>query len=89
MFIENEQRGGLKMECNNVKMLRVKFNKTQQQMADIIKVSTATYIRKEQGKIKFTLTEVKIYKECFDLTLQEVWDIFFNFEVHFKLTKTV
>lgn len=65
------------MECNNVKMLRVKFNKTQQQMADIIKVSVATYIRKEQRKIKFTLIEVKVFKEYFGLTMQEVWDIFF------------
>lgn len=74
------------MECNNVKMLRVKFNKTQQQMADIIKVSVTTYIRKEQGKIKFTLTEVKVFKEYFGLTLQEVWNIFFDFDVHLKLT---
>lgn len=75
------------MECNNVKMLRVKFNKTQQQMADIIQVSVATYIRKEQGKIKFTLIEVKVFKEYFGLTMQEVWDIFFDFDVHFKLTE--
>lgn len=74
------------MECNNIKMLRVKFNKTQQQMADILRVSVATYIRKEQGKIKFTLTEVKVFKEYFELTLQEFWNIFFNFDVHFELT---
>ena len=66
------------MECNNIKMLRVKNNLNQVEMAEIGKMSLPSYIRKEQGKVDFTKKEMKSYKNHFNLTLQEFWIIFFG-----------
>ena len=79
MFIENEQREVKKMECNNVKMLRIKNNLNQ-----VGKMSVPSYIKKEQGKVEFTDEQKVIYKEHFDLTLEEFWIIFFARYVHLK-----
>ena len=66
------------MGCNNVKMLRIKNNLKQAEMAEIGKMSIPSYIKKEQGKVEFTDTQKVMYKEHFDLTLEEFWIIFFT-----------
>ena len=72
------------MECNNVKMLRIKNNLNQVEMAEIGKMSVPSYIKKEQGKVEFTDEQKVLYKEHFDLTLEEFWIIFFAQYVHLK-----
>lgn len=72
------------MECNNIKMLRVKNNLTQEKMARIGKMSLPSYIRKEHGKVEFSDEEKVLYKEYFCLSLAEFWTIFFAHLVHLK-----
>lgn len=66
------------MEIDNIKMLRVSYGLTQNDMAKIIGCSTNTYIQKEKGRIDFTKNEMRIYKIYFDLTLSQFWVIFFE-----------
>lgn len=66
------------MECNNVKMLRIKNNLNQVKMAEIGRMSLPSYIKKEQGKVDFTDEQKVMYKKHFDLTLEEFWIIFFT-----------
>lgn len=84
MFIGSEQREVIKLECNNIKMLRIKNNLNQIEMAEIGKMSVPSYIKKEKGKVEFTDEQKVIYMEHFDLTLEEFWIIFFAHHVHLK-----
>ena len=47
---------------DDIKLLRVSNNLTQEQMAMIIGCSTNTYIQKEENRVDFTLNEIKIVK---------------------------
>ena len=52
------------MECNNVKMLRIKNNLNQVEMAEIGRMSVPSYIKKEQGKVEFTDVQKVWYNKC-------------------------
>lgn len=55
------------------------FNqKTDDDMAKLIKKSTSSYIKKRRGKVKFENDEIIIIAKAFGLSLQEVNIIFFN-----------
>ncbi|PHV72150.1 transcriptional regulator [Sporanaerobium hydrogeniformans] len=47
------------INSNNVKAARVKYDKTQAEMAEIIGINVNTYCQKEQGNKEFTLSEAK------------------------------
>lgn len=47
-------------------------------MADLIGVSKASYSKKENGLVKFSLKEAKIIADTFDESIEE---IFFNSKV--------
>lgn len=66
------------MKNTNIKILRIKENLTQEDMAKEIGCSTVSYIQKEKGRVDFTKDEMKKVKEKFDLSLAEFWEIFFE-----------
>ena len=58
------------------KELRMKHDVTQEVVAEKLGVEKTTYCRKEKGKIAFSLQDVKILKEFYNLTPEEVVQIF-------------
>ncbi len=66
----------------NIKILRIANNKTQEEMANIIGCSTNSYIQKEKGRVDFTVNEIKIVKAYFNLTIEKTWNIFFDSKVN-------
>ena len=75
---KNERKEERKLKNINIKMLRIKENLTQEDMAKEIGCSKVSYIQKEKGRVDFTKDEMKRIKENFDLTLSEFWEIFFE-----------
>ena len=65
----------IKTQKTNLKMLRVKFGNTQQDMSELLKLSRMQYAKKESGKAKFSLDEAKVLANYFMLPIE---DIFFN-----------
>lgn len=70
-----------------LKSLRVGEGKTQADVAKILNISNASYLKKENGLREFSLKEVIILKNYFDLSLHQAWDIFFNCKVNINETK--
>lgn len=63
---------------NVIKELRLKNNLSCKQMADLIGVSKASYSKKENGFVKFSLNEAKIIADTFNESIEK---IFFNSKV--------
>lgn len=59
-----------------LKILRIKHDITQEGVAEKLGVKKPTYCRKEKGKIAFSLQDVKVLKELYNLTAEEVVQIF-------------
>lgn len=53
--------------------LRKKYKINQQELADLIGVSTKTYSDKEQGKIQFKCTEMFQIADYFKLPIEDVF----------------
>ena len=70
----------------NIKILRIANNKTQEQMAAIVGCSTNSYIQKEKGRVEFTVNEIKIIKAYFNLTIEQTWNIFFESKINVSKT---
>lgn len=66
------------MENINIKMLRIREDLTQEEMAKIVGCSKNSYIQKEKGRIDFSKNEMKKTKAYFNLTFAEFWSIFFE-----------
>lgn len=64
--------------AKELKMLRIKHEVSQECLAQQLGVTKASYSRKENGKIAFSLEDVKKLKKIFKLTIEEVEKIFFN-----------
>lgn len=60
---------------NRVKELRIEKGLSCQDMARLIGVTKATYSKKENGSVKFSLNEAKLVSDKFQKTIEE---IFFN-----------
>lgn len=69
-----------------VKKLRVENNLSCKKMADLIGVSKASYSKKENGIVKFSLTEAKIIADKFKKSIEE---IFFSIKVTQSETKLI
>jgi len=63
---------------SKVKELREKNNIKQCDMAALIRTSPANYLKKENGDIRFNLTEAQIISKYFNDTIE---NIFFDNEV--------
>jgi DNA-binding XRE family transcriptional regulator len=59
----------------NLKIIRIKFGKTQKDISKMLNLSVAQYAKKEKGIANFTLTEAKIISNYFQETID---NIFFN-----------
>lgn len=59
-----------------LKILRIKHDVTQEVVAEKLGLKKTTYCRKEKGEIAFSLQDVKILKEFYNLTPEEVVQIF-------------
>lgn len=77
------------MEVENVKMLRIKYNKTQEEMSMILNCSIPTYIKKEKGDSDFTRCEIIILIKEFNLSMIDVWNIFFKHKLNKNEIKQV
>lgn len=56
----------------NVKEYRVKKGYTQKQIAMLLDIKQNTYSNKENGKRAFTIDEIKILKELFKVSYEEL-----------------
>lgn len=59
-----------------LKKLRVDFDYTQGQVANKLGISKYSYNKKENGKVPFTLEELKKIKSIFSLETEQVEQIF-------------
>ena len=59
-----------------LKILRIKHDVTQEFVAEKLGVKKPTYCRKERGEISFSLQDIKILKELYNLTPEQVIQIF-------------
>ena len=56
----------------NVKEYRVEKGYTQKQIAMLLDIKQNTYSNKENGKRAFTIDEIKILKELFKVSYEEL-----------------
>ena len=56
----------------NVKEYRVKKGYTQEQIAMLLDIKQNPYSNKENGKRAFTIDEIKILKELFKVSYEEL-----------------
>lgn len=63
------------MISKNLKLLRMLYDLSQEDMALLLKVSVATYCRKENGKQEFLLCEARLVANKFNRSIE---DIFYN-----------
>ena len=59
-----------------LKILRIKHDVTQEDVAEKLSIDKSTYCKKEKGEIAFSLKDIKILKEFYNLTSEEVVQIF-------------
>ena len=59
-----------------LKILRIKHDITQEVVAEKLGTKKPTYCRKEKGEIAFSLQDIKVLKELYNLTPEEVVQIF-------------
>ena len=65
------------MNIDFIRSLRSYKRLTQSEMAKILNLSTVSYNKKENGKVAFTLEEIKILSEYFKVPIES----FFKDEV--------
>lgn len=58
---------------DKVKKLRLSRNLPQERIADWLNMSTATYSKKENGRLKWSLEEAKKLAEYFDMTIEALF----------------
>lgn len=63
-----------------VKGYRVMLGLTQREMADILGLSTQSYYLKENGRVKFTYDEMRVFRDRVQTIMPDVTidDIFFT-----------
>lgn len=74
------------MKSRELKALRVKNGYTQAKLGALMNMGETTYCKKENGQIDFTLSDIKMLKNIYNLSQEEVASIFFNEEVALKTT---
>ena len=76
------------MKSKELKELRVKNGHTQAKLGALMNMGETTYCKNENGQIDFTLSDIKMQKNTYNLSQEEVASIFFNDEVALKTTTT-
>ena len=62
----------MKIKKQKIRKIRETLGKTQQHMADLLGVSRATYIKKEQGLVAFSIGEALKIAEFLNVDLKNV-----------------
>lgn len=57
---------------NNIKLLRVKNNMKQADIADMLSISKLAYSQKESGKTEFKQSELLILSDFYKVTIDEL-----------------
>ena len=60
------------VEGMNIKEYRIKSGYTQSEVANVLNIKQSSYSRKELGKRAFTTDEIKILKELFKVSYEEL-----------------
>lgn len=76
------------MKYRELKALRVKNGHTQAKLGALMDMGETTYCKKENGQVDFTLTEIKMLKNIYNLSQEEIDSIFFKNQVAFETTNT-
>lgn len=61
-----------------LKILRIRFGYSQQDVAEALGINKASYCRKERGEFRFSLEDVKKLKKIFELSAEDVDKIFLS-----------
>ena len=59
-------------EIMKIKEYRIKYSYTQKEFAELLGIKQNTYSDKERGKTKFTIDEIKVIKEMFNVTYDDL-----------------
>jgi DNA-binding XRE family transcriptional regulator len=69
---------------SNLKAIRIKHGLTQDDIAERINISGTSYNKRENGKLEFTLSELITLAIIFNLSKEQIYDIFFIDELRQK-----
>ncbi len=72
-----------------LKGVRVSHNKTQKQMAEVLKMAETSYTKRENGDIDITRNEIIAIAKEFHLSPNQIIEIFFDEPVDLKETYEV
>lgn len=61
------------INTSNLKMLRAKYDMSQQDVADTLNITVLAYRQKESGFRKFTLPESKKLSEIFGMSIEAIF----------------
>lgn len=67
-------------KIRKIKLLRVTHGLTQAEVADILGVHVTTYTKKENGYISFSLSEMNLLKHFYNLSNDDVVEVFLEDE---------
>ena len=69
--------------CNyTLRKMRIHYSLSQEQMADNMNISQASYNRLETGKTKIKVEHLALLADIYNLSLNEVWRKLSNPEVN-------
>ena len=74
------------MKSNLLKAARIKQSLTQVQVSEKLGIDKSTYSKKEKGIIQFKITEIQKLVSIYNLTKEEMIEIFFADCVDFEST---
>lgn len=77
-MLKKELEGVLALQRSELKAVRAKQGMTQKDIAKMLNISNSSYCRKENQKIDFTQSEIKVIAVELKLTSEEVTNIFFS-----------
>lgn len=71
---------------NRLKSIRVGFGDKQEKIAEVLGITVALYRLKENGFRAFNEHETQLIIDYYQLNLEDINNIFFNFKVYTKET---
>lgn len=66
------------MKLEKLKQIRKKNKITQEQLSRKLNHNSPAYSKKENGKQKFSIEDIKILKKELNLSIEQIDDIFFK-----------
>jgi DNA-binding XRE family transcriptional regulator len=75
------------VKIRELKQFRKSCGYTQEEVGKVLGINKSNYCRREKGQVPFTLKDVMLMQNLFNMTFLQVWNIFLNEEVVSKTTK--